>query len=102
VALCNCTVTNCFREKVIDLVISKWFDYFILVVILLNCVCLSLDSSNPDDKDTLLQRIINIFDYVFLGIFTMEMILRVIAMGFVMRPYSYLRDAWNIVSYYPV
>jgi len=84
VALCNCTVTNCFREKVIDLVINKWFDYFILVVILLNCVCLSLDSSNPDDKDTLLQRIINIFDYVFLGIFTMEMILRVIAMGFVM------------------
>jgi hypothetical protein len=69
---------------VIDLVINKWFDYFILVVILLNCVCLSLDSSNPDDKDTLLQRIINIFDYVFLGIFTMEMILRVIAMGFVM------------------
>ena len=101
-ALCNCTVTNCFREKVIDLVINKWFDYFILVVILLNCVCLSLDSSNPDDKDTLLQRIINIFDYVFLGIFTMEMILRVIAMGFVMRPYSYLRDAWNIVSHYPV
>lgn len=26
------------------------------------------------------------------------MVLKIIAMGFVMRPYSYLRDAWNVVS----
>lgn len=99
VALCNCTVTNCFREKVIELVMNRWFDYFILFIILLNCVSLSLDSNNPDDKDKLLMKIINIGDYVFLGIFTLEMVLKIIAMGLVMRPYSYLRDPWNIVSF---
>lgn len=97
-ALCNCTVTNCFREKIIELVINKWFDYFILFVILLNCVGLSLDPNNPNDKDSKLSRIIRISDFVFLGIFTLEMILKIIAMGLVMRPYSYLRDAWNVVS----
>ena len=98
VALCNCTVTNCFREKIIELVINKWFDYFILFVILLNCVGLSLDSNDPKDADSKLSRIIHLSDYVFLGIFTLEMILKIIAMGLVMRPYSYLRDAWNVVS----
>jgi len=28
------------------------------------------------------------------------MCLKIIAMGFALRPYSYLRDAWNIVSYF--
>jgi hypothetical protein len=98
VSLCNCTVTNCFREKIIEIVINKWFDYFILFVILLNCVGLSLDSNEPEFKKTKLARVINIADYVFLGIFTLEMVLKIIAMGLVMRPYSYLRDAWNIVS----
>jgi hypothetical protein len=91
-------VTNCFREKVIELVMNRWFDYFILFVILLNCVSLSLDSNSPADKDKLLTKVINIGDYVFLGIFTLEMVLKIIAMGLVMRPYSYLRDPWNIVS----
>lgn len=80
------------------MVINKWFDYFILIIILLNCICLSLDSTNPEEADTTLQRVINILDYVFLGIFTLEMVLKIIAMGFVMRPYTYLRDGWNIVS----
>ena len=35
---------------------------------------------------------------VFLIIYTTEMVLKIIAMGFFMRAHSYLRDAWNIVS----
>jgi hypothetical protein len=34
----------------------------------------------------------------FLIIYTTEMVLKIIAMGFFMRAHSYLRDAWNIVS----
>ena len=77
---------------------NRWFANFILFVILLNCVSLSLGSNKPEDKEKLLLKIINISDYVFLGIFTLEMVLKIIAMGLVMRPYSYLRDPWNIVS----
>jgi hypothetical protein len=37
-------------------------------------------------------------DLSFLVVYTLEGILKVIAMGFVMRSNSYLRDSWNIVS----
>jgi hypothetical protein len=33
-----------------------------------------------------------------LVIFSVETILKIIAMGFVSKPYSYLRDSWNVVS----
>ena len=80
VSLCNCTVTNAFREKIIQLVINKYFDFFILLVIVANCVTLSLESTDPDVEN----KYIEMADYVFLGIFTCEMILKIIAMGFVM------------------
>ena len=73
---------------------NRWFDYFILLIIVLNCIALAIDTK-PDSK---LEAFINYTDYFFLSIFSLEMILKIIAMGLVMRPYSYLRDPWNIVS----
>lgn len=78
-ALCNCTVTNCFREKIINVVTNKWFDNFILVIILMNCVTLSLESTKEEDKDTNMMKVIRILDLVYLGIFTLEMVLKIIA-----------------------
>ena len=93
VSLCGCTVTNPFREKIIQLVVNKWFDRFILCVIVANCVMLALEDPNAEKSQAY-----EIVDYVFLGIYTLEMVLKIIAMGFVMKPYSYLRDPWNVVS----
>ena len=42
--------------------------------------------------------VIEVFDMVFLIIFSVEMVLKIIAMGFFMEAHSYLRDPWNIVS----
>jgi len=56
--------------------VHPWFDLFILLVIIVNCVFLSLKN-----QDSL---IINIMDYVFLVIFTIEMMLKIIALGFIM------------------
>ena len=42
--------------------------------------------------------IIEVLDLVFLIVFSIEMVLKIIAMGFVMEAHSYLRDPWNIVS----
>jgi hypothetical protein len=38
-----------------------------------------------------------IADMVFQIIFTVEMVLKIIALGFLFKPYSYMRDAWNMV-----
>jgi Ion transport protein len=36
---------------------------------------------------------------VFMGIFTVEMCTKIIAMGFVLHPDSYLRNPWNIMDF---
>jgi len=38
-------------------------------------------------------------DFVFLIIYTIEMTLKIVAMGFFMREHSYLRDSWNMLDF---
>lgn len=95
VSLCCLSVTNPFRNKIIHMVtLNKWFDIFILTVITVNCIFLALDQ----EVKVVTQNSATI-DNVFLIIYTLEMVLKVIAQGFVMRPYSYLRDGWNILDF---
>jgi hypothetical protein len=35
----------------------------------------------------------------FLGIFTVEAALKILALGFVLHPGSYLRNMWNIMDF---
>ena len=94
VALCCLSVTNPFRSRVIQLVaINPIFDRCILGVIVVNCLFLAMSPEVAFVKDN--EAII---DLTFLIIYTIEMVLKIIAMGFVMRQHSYLRDAWNDVS----
>ena len=60
---------------------------------MVNCVFLALDM----EVDAVTDNAKSI-DFIFLQIYTLEMILKIIAMGFFMRAHSYLRDSWNIVS----
>ena len=94
VSLCCLSVTNPIRNKVIQLVaINPWFDRVILIVIISNCFFLAMDN----EVDTI-SKYSDEIDKVFLIIYTVEMLLKIVAMGFFMRAHSYLRDAWNIVS----
>ena len=94
VSLCCLSVTNPFRNKIIQIVsVSPWFDRFILTVIMVNCMFLALDK----EIDAITNNIETI-DFIFLVIYTWEMSMKIIAMGFFMRAHSYLRDSWNVVS----
>lgn len=64
------------------------------MTIFLNCIVLAYEDPMVES-----DPIIEIFDLIFLIIFSVEMVLKIIAFGFVMQPYSYLRDPWNIVSF---
>lgn len=95
VSLCCLSVTNPFRNKIIQIVaVSPWFDRFILTVILINCMFLALDK----EIDVVTDNIVTI-DFVFLIIYSSEMTMKIIAMGFVMRAHSYLRDTWNVMDF---
>ena len=74
--------------------INPWFDRIILAVILGNCLFLAVDGE-IEAITTLSDDI----DFGFLVIYTIEMVLKIIAMGFVMRAHSYLRDTWNILDF---
>jgi len=36
---------------------------------------------------------------VFLALYTTEMVLKILGMGFVLNENSYLRDGWNIIDF---
>ena len=38
------------------------------------------------------------FDYVFTGVFAVEMLLKIIDLGVILHPGSYFRDVWNILD----
>ena len=39
------------------------------------------------------------FDLVFLILYTIEMMLKIVGLGFILNKNSYLRDAWNILDF---
>lgn len=95
VSLCCLSVTNPFRNQVIQIVcVNPWFDRFILLVILVNCIVLALDK----EVDAITNNMETI-DFVFLLIYSLEMTSKIIAMGFVMQIHSYLRDNWNRLDF---
>lgn len=80
-----CKVTNPIRQLIIKIALHPVFDKFILLAITANCITIAIDHKTETDWAT-------ICEIVFLSIFTVEMLLKVIAMGLVMQPFSYLRD----------
>jgi hypothetical protein len=52
-----------------------------------------------DKEVEMVTNNINTIDFVFLIIYTWEMSMKIIAMGFFMRAHSYLRDSWNIMDF---
>jgi hypothetical protein len=68
--------------------INPWFDKIILMVIVINCAFLAMDN-----EVEFVTKFSDNIDLIFLIIYTIEMLLKIIAMGFFMRAQSYLRDS---------
>ena len=72
----------------------RYFEGFIILVIGLNCITLA--GADSTVEETPAQKNI---DMVFNVIYTIEMFLRVFALGFVWNPGSYLRSYWNQLDF---
>jgi hypothetical protein len=81
------------RRRAILLVEEPRFDAFILVTILANCTTMAWVSP-LDPCCTPKAHFVDICEGMFLLIFTVEMLSKIVAYGFVMHETSYLRDAW--------
>ncbi|XP_064620216.1 sodium channel protein 1 brain-like isoform X2 [Lineus longissimus] len=82
------TPWNPLRKGCILIVTNEWFDYFIMLTILANCVFLALGNSSPA-----------VAEYVFTAIYTAEMILKMLARGLIANKYTYLREGWNWLDF---
>ena len=73
---------------------NPWFDRFFLSVIISNSLILAMDN----EVDVITKNN-DIIDLIFLCLYSVEMLLKIVAMGFFMRPFSYLRDPWNFLDF---
>lgn len=74
----------------------RYFDFFIMVVISLSSIALAAE--DPVVENSTRNKILNYFDYAFTGVFTIEMLLKVVDSGIILHPGSYLREFWNIMD----
>jgi hypothetical protein len=70
----------------------KLFEWFALAAILANCITLAMDSNKPGFETSSLGQALHVCDLVFLGFFTVEALLKVLAAGLVLGPHTYLRN----------
>ncbi|KAG1680114.1 hypothetical protein FOA52_000227 [Chlamydomonas sp. UWO 241] len=89
---------NWLRRPCIDVVLHKYFDWAVLVVIFANCVCLALDSDSPGFATTGLARGLYIANLCFLITFSLEAAIKIVALGVVIDELTYLRDPWNVMD----
>lgn len=69
---------------------------FIMTVIVLSS--LALATEDPVDENSPRNEILNILDRCFTVVFAFEMVLKVIDLGVILHPGSYLREFWNILD----
>ncbi|KAF9410583.1 hypothetical protein HW555_010382 [Spodoptera exigua] len=74
----------------------RYFDFFIMVVICMSSAALAAEDPVVEESDR--NKILNYFDYAFTGVFTVEMLLKIVDLGILFHPGAYLRDLWNIMD----
>lgn len=67
-----------------------------MVVISLSSIALACE--DPVEEESPRNNFLNGIDYAFTGVFTIEMLLKVLDLGVIFHPGSYLREFWNIMD----
>ncbi|XP_030243321.1 voltage-dependent calcium channel type A subunit alpha-1 isoform X26 [Drosophila navojoa] len=88
--------TNPIRRGAHWVVNLPYFDFFIMVVISMSSIALAAE--DPVRENSRRNKILNYFDYAFTGVFTIEMLLKIVDLGVILHPGSYLREFWNIMD----
>ena len=68
---------------------DAFVDLFITICIVLNTICMALDQPGQSEKMT---GILTTGNYIFTGIFTVESVLKIIALS----PAKFLKNGWNV------
>ncbi|XP_058629122.1 voltage-dependent L-type calcium channel subunit alpha-1C isoform X7 [Onychostoma macrolepis] len=83
---------NPYQYKVWYVVNSTYFEYLMFTLILLNTICLAMQHHGQSQS---FSKAMNILNMLFTGLFTVEMILKLIAF----KPRGYFSDPWNVFDF---
>ncbi|XP_060745275.1 voltage-dependent L-type calcium channel subunit alpha-1C isoform X1 [Tachysurus vachellii] len=83
---------NPYQYKVWYVVNSTYFEYLMFTLILLNTICLAMQHHGQSPS---FNKAMNILNMLFTGLFTVEMILKLIAF----KPRGYFSDPWNVFDF---
>jgi len=75
----------------------KWFEPFINAVVIINCVTLA--SVDVQDPDATINEVLEVCETTFLVIFTLEMLIKLIALTPCSGTECYFNDNWNIMDF---
>jgi Ca2+-binding EF-hand superfamily protein len=87
-----------FRDVCTRISESRRTDQFILFLIVANCVTMAMDHPGVD-PDSDMRLILNYIDFVFTVLFTVEMCVHIVAIGFINDDGAYLRGWWNRLDF---
>uniref|UniRef100_A0A8C7KNS6 Voltage-dependent N-type calcium channel subunit alpha n=1 Tax=Oncorhynchus kisutch TaxID=8019 RepID=A0A8C7KNS6_ONCKI len=75
----------------------RYFEMCILSVITMSSIALAAE--DPVQANAPRNNVLKYLDYVFTGVFTFEMVIKMIDLGLLLHPGSYFRDLWNILDF---
>ncbi|ROI46642.1 Voltage-dependent R-type calcium channel subunit alpha-1E [Anabarilius grahami] len=75
----------------------RYFEMSILLVITASSIALAAEDPVNTHSDR--NKVLRYFDYLFTGVFTFEMIIKMIEQGLILHDGSYFRDLWNILDF---
>ncbi len=73
----------------------KVFDNICILIILVNSISLGLE--DPEQVGTTVAQ--TNMENTFLALYTIEMVLKILGLGFLFNKGAYLRDPWNILDF---
>ncbi|XP_035995934.1 voltage-dependent N-type calcium channel subunit alpha-1B isoform X4 [Fundulus heteroclitus] len=89
--------TNPVRRLCHYVVNLRYFEMCILMVITMSSITLAAE--DPVQANAPRNNVLKYLDYVFTGVFTFEMVIKMIDLGLLLHPGSYFRDLWNILDF---
>ena len=98
-ALCCFGTRSTLRRRCVWLMKHPYFDRFVLTLIVVNSILLAFEDYVDPQQNSWRNKMVAAAEEPFLVLFTLEMVVKVIGMGFVMGEGSYLQDPWNWIDF---
>ncbi|XP_029142215.1 voltage-dependent N-type calcium channel subunit alpha-1B-like, partial [Protobothrops mucrosquamatus] len=89
--------TNPLRRLCHYIVNMRYFEMVILFVITLSSIALAAE--DPVQAESPRNEALKYLDYIFTGVFTFEMVIKMIDLGLLLHRGAYFRDLWNILDF---